>query len=140
MCASVTLAVEFAMEMCVRFCFYVFLSLVVVLASAELDTCRRYPEVDPCMPGGVWDPVLNRLKTNCRISLAVPLTVCTISYSCTGYGGRKCYQCYSGQWCSDQAPTVECPLSFTTGNPVFLAEFWLETKIDPCVSEKAHYR
>jgi len=32
-------------------------------------------------------------------------------------------------------------MAFTTGNPVFLVEYWLENKTDdPCVSEKAHYR
>jgi len=47
-----------------QLCKLVFLLLLAHFSSAEskvtVDTCRGYPELDPCLPGGVWDPVLDR--------------------------------------------------------------------------------
>lgn len=28
--------------------------------SVAVDICGKYPHPDPCLPGGEWDPVLNR--------------------------------------------------------------------------------
>ena len=28
--------------------------------AVRVDICARYPNPDPCLPGGVWDPILNR--------------------------------------------------------------------------------
>ena len=42
----------------------VILATVTLLACSEellaVDICGRYPDPDPCLPGGVWDPILNR--------------------------------------------------------------------------------
>ena len=27
---------------------------------AAIDICGTYPHPDPCLPGGEWDPALNR--------------------------------------------------------------------------------
>ena len=42
-----------------------FLSWLALLFSilgevTAVDICSDYPKPDPCLPGGEWDPVLNR--------------------------------------------------------------------------------
>ena len=37
------------------------LALEVVHDGTCVQICEKYPSPDPCQPGGVWDPVLNRL-------------------------------------------------------------------------------
>ena len=31
-----------------------------LLLVSTVDICKHYPKPDPCLPGGEWDPVLNR--------------------------------------------------------------------------------
>ncbi|CAI8010918.1 hypothetical protein GBAR_LOCUS7120 [Geodia barretti] len=89
-------------------------------AVTAVDICSDYPKPDPCLPGGEWDPVLN---------------------SCSGYDGRSCFQCYSGQFCKTREDTLTCQLSSTGGNPLVIAQFWLlNSTQEPCSTTLAHYR
>ena len=49
------------------------LALEVVHDGTCVQICEKYPSPDPCQPGGVWDPVLNRSShvTNLSASLEV---------------------------------------------------------------------
>ena len=62
-------------------------------------------------------------------------------YSCSGYGGRSCFQCYSGRLCKTREDPVTCELASTGGNPLVIAQFWLNSSSqEPCSTTLAHYR
>lgn len=85
-----------------------------------VDICGDYPRPDPCLPGGEWDPSLK---------------------SCTGYGGLSCFQCYSGPLCKTWEDPVTCQLYSTGGNPLVIAQYWLNSSAhEPCSTTLAHYR
>ena len=42
---------------------FVFALLIAVVSWRQVvavDICSNYPRPDPCLPGGEWDPVINR--------------------------------------------------------------------------------
>ena len=40
--------------------FLVLLLTLCIEGVVCMEICEIYPKVDPCLPGGVWDPVLQR--------------------------------------------------------------------------------
>lgn len=94
--------------------------LALVVTCSSTDICGLYPPEDPCRPGGLWDPVTRR---------------------CSGYMALGCFQCYSGPLCQTQEDPLQCQLRATAGNPMVVAEYWLNhSKQEPCDTTPAYYR
>ena len=52
-----------------------------------------------------------------------------------------CYQCYSGPLCKSKEDSVACAMTLDSGNPMFIAEYWLNRNgREPCTTTPAHYR
>ena len=43
-------------------CFFVVFCIAILCLGRgnSVEICARYPKPDPCLPGGVWDPVIQR--------------------------------------------------------------------------------
>lgn len=87
---------------------------------ADNNYCRTASFTDPCLPGGKWDPVLNR---------------------CAGYEGRDCFQCHSGSQCK----TLEGDSCVITGggDPILFQEYWESAEHGnglPCTSIPSDFR
>ena len=61
---------------------------------------------------------------------------------CTGPAGEPCFQCYSGQFCTEKEDALSCKLDIGSGGPAFQAEYWLNGSKsgDPCTTTLGHYR
>ncbi len=70
--------------------------------SRAVDICGRYPRPDPCLPGGIWDPILDR---SVRCEICDDYIVCTIP----SWAGLA-----SGRTCMKNGDTA-----LLTGNPSF---------------------
>lgn len=99
-----------------RFVICLIFSVFFVAILADDNYCRSASFSDPCMPGGKWDPVLNR---------------------CMGYDGRNCFQCYSGPQCKTLLGD-SCVIT-GGGDPIVFQEYW-ESNGLPCTSIPSDFR
>eukprot|EP00753_Platysulcus_tardus_P003021 PLAT12181.1.p1 GENE.PLAT12181.1~~PLAT12181.1.p1 ORF type:complete len:495 (-),score=186.88 PLAT12181.1:112-1566(-) len=87
--------------------------------SANLNVCNGTSGTDPCLPGGQWDPLLQR---------------------CNGYGGMPCFGCYSGSKCQTYEG-INCTLRSEGGEPLYYGEYWsINNAGSPCTSTPSGFR
>ena len=100
---------------------------------SKLISARAYGDFRSCRTP--------RVALSSRTSIVITGLLAPLVCSCAGYDGRSCFQCYSGPLCKTREDSLTCQLASTGGNPLVIAQYWLQNSTqEPCSTTLAHYR